>query len=313
MKRNKNLIKIIICNVLIVIILILVAELCCIFKESYQIANEAQNEHRNIKETGKNILLNISYSYMVKKGFDDFEKIMRKPAIPQKTNSLKKQIIISGCSFGYGYLLDEKDCIHTILSNMTGRTVSNISIPSGSQRETLWLFSNKETLDRHIVKNQDVDFIIYIYIPDHKRRLFYDLNQNAPQYKITKKNTEIVFLNYPLYSHSFLYRNLKLAKYYLTPHEKISELRNLFFREINKRTKKLYPNSQFVIINYCVDNDDNNDKLDVLEKDGIKIINLVDSFENEMTKKENLASDNAHPNGNMWRKVAKKIITDLNL
>lgn len=309
MQDCNNIVKKIVVNVLLIVFLLLMAEVFCIIREANIIIKEDLNEKSSVKQIIEHLCSFIPYSYKEKREFQDLEKEMRSPAISSERGN-KKQIIIAGCSFAYGYLLGEKDCIHTILSDITGRIVSNIAVPSGCQRETLWFFRNKDALGKYIVKNQDVDYVIYVRIDDHKRRLFFDLNTIAPQYKIADNGTKIEFLNDKLYRHTFLYRNLKLAKYYLTPQDKVWDLQNLFFREINKEIKKLFPNSRFVILDLDYKTDD---RMKELTKDGIEIITLSEYFGDDFNKEEYLASDNRHPNGKFWKRTAEVLKEKLKL
>lgn len=307
MKLNKVLIKKITANVLITIFVLLIAEIFCILGEACVITKEDLNEKSSVKQITEHLCSYIPFSYMAKREFNDLVYPLRKPV---EKNTGKKQIIIAGCSFAYGLLLEEEDCIHKILSDMTGRTVSNIAVPSGSEREALWFFMNKDRLFQYINKEQDVDYIIYICIDDHKRRLFFDLDTIAPQYRVTDNGTDIEFLKDKLYRHTFLYRNLKLAKYHLTPQNEVLDLQNLFLRKINEKSKELFPNSKFVVLNYAFET---SDRLKELEKDGIKVITLGDCFGDNFYKAEYKTIDNLHPNGKCWKRVAEILKKELNM
>ncbi len=307
MKLNKVMIKKITANILITILVLLIAEIFCILGEACVITKEDLNEKSSVKQITEHLCCYIPFSYMAKREFNDLFQPLRKPV---EKNTGKKQIIIAGCSFPYGLLLEEEDCIHKILSDMTGRTVSNIAVPSGSEREALWFFMNEDRLFQYINKEQDVDYIIYICIDDHKRRLFFDLDTIAPQYRVTDNGTDIEFLKDKLYRHTFLYRNLKLAKYYLTPQSEVLELQNLFLKKINEKSKELFPNSKFVVLNYAFET---SDKLKELENDGIKVITLGDYFGDNFYKDEYKTIDNLHPNGKCWKRVAEILKEVLNL
>lgn len=305
---NKNLVKKITVNVLIAIILLFFTEIFCIFYETSLIIKEDLNEKSNAAQITEHLCWFIPFSYSIKREFDDTVCNLRKPA---EKNNGKKQIIVAGCSFAYGMLLDEKDCIHKILADMTGRTVSNIAVPSGNERETLWFFTHKDRLFKYINKNQDVDYVIFVRIDDHRRRILCDVGTIAPQYKVVKNGTEIEFEQDKLYRHTFLYRNLKSVKYFLFPREKqAKELENLFLRKINERMKELFPNSKFVVLNYAFET---SDKLKELEKDGIKVITLGDFFGDDFFKEEYKAVDNSHPNGKAWKRVSEILKEQLNL
>lgn len=307
MKNNCD-VKKIITFVLFVMSVIISAEIFCVTQEIAEIVHVCISEKKSAKDTFEDLKWYIPFKYKTKREFNDLKHETRTPSYK---SSEKGQIILSGCSYAFGATLPEKDCLHTILSNITNRTVSNISIIGGSQRETLYILSNPEVLKRHIVWDKDVDYVIYISLKDHIVHLYKDSNPNVPQYQTDKNFSKITFVhNDKLYKHTFLYNEIKKLKYSMTSEEEQKKLRNLFFREINKEVKRLYPNCQFVILNYDTEADT---ELLSLEREGVKILSLQDYNEEITTSKYMTKHINRHPNRQAYEETAKIIKRELKL
>ncbi len=294
--------------VLFVIIVILSAEVFCVTKEISTIIEICISEKKSAKEILTDIKWYIPFMYKTKREFNDLKHDFRAPII-KETN--KGQIILSGCSYAFGSTLAEKDSLHTILSDVTNRTVSNISIIGGSPREALYILSNQEMINRHIEKGKDVEYFIYISLKDHTVHLYKDSNPNVPQYKADKNYSKITFVhNDRLYKHTFLYNEIKKLKYSLTTEEEQKKLRNLFFIQMNAKLKEVFPNSKFVILNYDTQSDE---ELLSLEREGIKVMTLKD-YKDDITSSEYMTKHiNPHPNKQAYEETAKILKRELKL
>ena len=116
-----------------------------------------------------------------------------------------------GCSFGYGIGLKEGQIISAKLYRELGQTrsVYNFSIPGmGGAYNLYQLYANEELLNL-----KDVEYVFYVFIPDHIRRNFLyndfpiiaypdDINMVLPRYRL--KNGELEFIKplTPFYSFS---------------------------------------------------------------------------------------------------------------
>ena len=296
--------KFVVCILSILLILGLI-EMSCIIQEVATIIEESQINHTKV--TKKDIKDFILYSYNKKKEFLPEEIEIRKSAIGTDKN--KKAVIIAGCSFAYGFLLDEKDCIHSTLSKETGRTVSNLGTLAGGIREFVWFLRNKEELSKHINNNFDVQYVIFIYYKNAKRKLFYDESLNCPQIQVNKDKTITILPDKPIY-HLFSYKLYQLIKYDLMSEKTRNNLMTLYFNTINKETKILFPNSQFVILDYA---NEPTPEIQALEKDGIKVITLGKELNVDLTQNQYKTSDHIHPNAKIWRMTAKMLKEKLNM
>ncbi len=296
--------KIIVCILSIFLILGL-TEASCLIQEVVTIIEESQKIHSKL--TKDDIRAFISYSYKKKKEFMPEEVDIRKPAIG--TNPDKKAIIITGCSYAYGYLLNEKDCIHSVLSRITGRTVSNLGTLAGGIREVVWFLRNKDELSKHINNDFDVQYVIFIYNEDSKRKVFYDESLNCPQMKINKDKTIAILPDNPIF-HLFTYKLYQLIRYDLMTEKTKNEIFSLYFKTIDNETKELFPNSQFIVLDYA---NESTPELQDLEKDGIKVITLGKELNVDLHQKQFKASDNNHPNAKVWDLTAKMLKEKLDL
>lgn len=272
-------------NLLSILLIFILAELACIHYDC-RIFRKEKNSNDYICSVYSKKLL-------------DFPT--RQPCI---TNSEQPAVLVIGCSFGYGLNLEDKDCFHYILSQITGRSVFNISLPSGSPREMLYMLEN-----RIKIPSPPVDYVIYVFIPDHIRRLYYDLNINAPKYKYNNKTKKLVFEKDKLYQHSFLYLDFGLVKHNLATKKEKTKLFYTYIKQINEKIKQLYPNSKFVILMYSESYEIN---WKDIENAGIKLIHI--NRNGKYDKSEYiLSNEDCHPNAKAWHEITPKIVKELNL
>ena len=164
-----------------------------------------------------------------------------------------------GCSFGYGIGLNEGQTISAKLYRELGQTrsVYNFSIPRmGGAYNLYQLYANEELLNL-----KDVEYVFYVFIPDHIRRNFLyndfpiiaypdDINMALPRYRL--KNGELEFIKplTPFYSFSSVKYVQDVLQYRaLFDDIKVAcDLQMKIFEQMEKRVKELWKGSKFVII-----------------------------------------------------------------
>lgn len=284
-------------NFLFLFIVVIALEIAC---AAYEVLLRNIEDNINNPTIADRIEKSSTYLYecYTRKRVYDLSKKQTRTCV--EMNSSKRPILISGCSFASGFLLPEKDCIHYILAHKTNRTVSNIGVPCASPVETLWFFKNKNVLKYFVNGNFDIEYNIYIYIPEQKRRLYCDMDFDTIQYKIDKKNNTAYILPDKWFYHLFLFREFKTLRYLFTSDKKQSETLGFLLKNVYNEQKKLFPNSKMVILNVDMNVDEG---LKELEKEEVQVITLGDyiDFENQKYK----AFDNVHPNGLLWIETAK--------
>lgn len=296
----KKILKIFMFNVFLVVLVILLAEMTCIYI-TYQ-RDWAQKF---------SFLNHLSYIIDAYKHPIPFNlRFIREPAIVK--NSSKKPIALMGCSFAYGLFLDEDKTPNVILSQYSNRTVYNLGIPAGSPREMLYILRNDEYRTKLFGNRTDFEYIIYPYISHHKYRLY----QNTLQYVVTPsykvKNQQLVYNpQNRVLAISYLYRKFLELRYSKINQASALKLHSLYMKEINREIKYYFPQTKFVILLY--EDHLNEDRSD-LEKEGIIVIKLTDILTtNIYTTEYKISSENAHPNDKAWELVMPALVKELNL
>ena len=107
--------------------------------------------------------------------FEDIKGIFR-TNIYNTTNNPKDSILVFGCSFGYGSGLEDEDTFSNKIAKLTGRNIFNFAICAcGTQHMYRIIF------DDAILKevSNTPSHAIYVYIPDHIRRINYSYSPNS--------------------------------------------------------------------------------------------------------------------------------------
>lgn len=238
----------------------------------------------------------------------------------------KKPIILFGCSVTYGNQLSDDENFSGVLSRKTKRPVYNLA-------QDGWTISH---MYRHLqinkdIENLDPEYIIYTFIPDQKRRLYF--HQGWPHdtglylsYHYDKNNNLVA--NKRFYPIFFRLLTVKYIQYEIenirNNNEKATSnlMIDLFTRSVNI-IKNRYPHAKLIMLLYW-DNDCN--------EENQKIIHSIDTYlsEEEYQKLKNLGFeiinieetankyyctsdykvDNHHPSTKMWEEfvpiLAKK-------
>lgn len=234
---------------------------------------------------------------------------------PSIIKNAKRPIILFGCSFVYGDSLKDNETFSAQLSKYTNRSVYNYGVSSGSPKETLYILRYYKELQN--IKNPE--YIIFTYVTDHKRRLYMyswtDCELDMPRFK--KINNSLV---YDSKKRNILYESrfaILLSEYIAEKKSLLPEtndLLNLYFTEIQKEIKRLYPNTKFAILVYFEDGTEN---WNYLLKQGIDVINvqsLIDKDIKDIHSVEYIiAPDDIHPNAKAWQVIIPPLVKNLHL
>ena len=288
--------KIILINIFIVIIFLITGEVICYYKDT----NEFEKRP----------------SYILKKKEYEVKELKKQMRKPCGLEYKKRPILIYGCSYAYGFGLKEEEALGYQLSKYTKRPVYNFGLSSKGLQDALYLLKNDEKV------TPEPEYIFYIFINDHVRRMFVNCNKidNTKYLRYFVKDGE---LREEIISDNFyLLRNLKNSLYYLLKdmnREKIFNLVKIYLINIRDEAKLKYPNAKFIVIDYGNSryNYFSERRLKKLEEEGIEIISLNKKFngklrENEY-KNEKDIDKFRHPNGKAWSVVVKYISEKYNL
>lgn len=310
------------------------------FERESQIALQDAMQHNKFEEL-KDIfqpekfhyslkLIPFSQFYQQEQVF--FESLRRKIEPADKENE-KKPIIVFGCSFAYGALLEDTDTFEYKLSRLTNRTVYNRAFQGFGISPMLWMLRQDKFYED--LSGAEPEYVIYVYYVDHLRRIFYDkygLDLNVWVSFDDVNNHLVESTPKDLYLTKFqLYKKYK--KYII--HNKIFanenkdinfDLLKLYFEESRKELQKRYPNIKFIIIKHPCSiatladiGEENVQKYTYitprwkeLEDEGFIVYDLLDKLDVDITSNEYTFPD-SHPNEKAWDVVTKKLVEDLNL
>lgn len=289
----------------------------------------------------------ISYANLYKKYKDaiiNYNKIInrktifplsyKKVVLPNKNNLLdnfrpiekrdkeQKPIVLFGCSYTYGFGLEDNQTFSYKLANATNRTVINRG-KSGTGLPFLYYQLNDKNIINELPK--DTEYIIYTLIPDHFARLYRYRNfaltgDHTLRYKI--KNDKLVidkpFLNaiHSLFSVIILEEYLAEKNY--QNDSKDFQLFNKLMDESKILINENFKDAKFVILYYKgpFDTDNTIDKIveDYVNRNkDITLININEEFPYIQKDKDYWLLDNDHPSEKAWDLIVPRIIEKLNI
>lgn len=249
--------------------------------------------------------------------------------IYNRRNNAKNPILVFGCSFAFGYLLDDENTFSNKLSKKTKRNVHNMSMCACGIQHMFRLLKDKIFYE-YINKNEisTPEYAIYIYIPSHLQRISsYTfpsiIGTDGANLLYGIKNSKLVQKKpIPFFHKCYTVKKLlsiidnKNNPKLLEMKYKNFAIANELFTESKNLLKSHYPNIKFVILRYNYDLADNEYELpymwDILKKEGFIIIDSKDLIGRIYTKKDTVG-DNFHPSEKTWDELVPKLIEELKL
>ena len=240
---------------------------------------------------------------------------------PEGLNFNKKPIILYGCSFVYGYQLDNNETFSKKLSEQSKRPIHNYAISSSGIQNILFLMERKN----HFQEFEEPEYIIYTFIDDHIRRLYQPCNtfDSVEHIKYKETNNELVRDNSILKFLHLLFIYNKIKKHYFynfifeQKKDKNFDIIKKHLIQAKKYANKNYPNTKFVILLYPSGNENEKSwytftsRWKELEQEDFIIYNLNDLTKENLQKNEYKIADKAHPNGKAWDIIVPALIKEL--
>lgn len=292
--------KIIFINIFLFILVLILAEFFVYFKETS--------------------VFNKRPAYSLYKENYEIKKLKENMRKPTGLEYKKSPVLIYGCSYGYGFALDEKYTFGYKLSKYAKRPVYNFSMSSKGLQDALYLIKNDEKII------PEPEYIFYVFINDHVRRMFVNCNKIDNVNYLTYKNKNGVlaenFNNFDISERFYLTREIKNVSYYFYKNifkKQIFDLTKLYFVSIKNEIENKYPNAKFIVLDYenGKENYLNDEKVKILEKEGIEVLNLNKVFNNKLKAdkyRNDIKEDSfRHPNGKAWDIIVKYLIEKYNL
>ncbi len=243
---------------------------------------------------------------------------------PEGLKYKKKPITIFGCSYAYGYKLNNEETFSYKLAHSAKRPVYNQSFTGWGIQHMLY----QSKLEGLYSKVPEPEYVIYVYINDHIRRLylisFSSWNILAEQFNLRykSKNNQLVEIrnqNPVLNQIKRLYFVNKLQNTIVNKQiartknpEKHYDFAVEHFVSAKNEMQKHWKNSKFVVLFY--DSVESDKYLrDKLEKNNFIIVVAEKLISEDLTKEEFITEDKCHPNEKAWDLITPALIRELNL
>ena len=267
----------------------------------------------------KNATKDITYhevKYRLEKEDLTLEKLKKYSNMrePRGLNYKKSPIIIYGCSYAYGDELKDEETFSSQLSEYTKRPVYNFAMSSKGLQHALYLLKHDKKI------TPEPEYVFYVFINDHYRRMFVNCNRidNLKYLTYKKKNNELIenVSNFAITERFYILSSLKNQMYYFlkAPFEKqIYKLAKLYFITIKNEIKNKYPNAKFVILDYELGYSCylSKDKIKDLQKEDIDVISLNKEFKDKLSMNEyrnpKEIDEYRHPNAKAWSEIVEFI------
>ena len=246
------------------------------------------------------------------------------PRSPVELGNDNGNIVIFGCSYGYGYLLEHEQTFHYKLSQALNRSVYNLSCPGEAPQFAIMKIKSHDFDD--ILKKSD--YAIFVTIGEHLYRVHSNSNgwwisNTWPRYDIKKEkdNKYLVFHKYRLavISDSYFWRYIRKVWFSkIISRIDIEPIKNylfdnvkLHFETILKDLQEYNPNIKMIIIVYP-DDDCWNLYLDSprwkeLEDEGIIVVKVKDIIEDYGNSIYQIPND-GHPSEFAWQNITNYLV-----
>lgn len=266
-----------------------------------------------------NLVPNMHYDGTMKK--DD--KIIKKLNINTDANGFRKTpenfdpnkgpIVFFGCSYIFGYGLNDNETFPWDISELTHRQTYNVSFPGFGPQHMLRHLQQKD----FIKKVPKADLIVYTYMVDHVARLegppFIDDLMYYPKYELKNGKLSYIAPSDEYVKNVSIRRHLNEIDFIKMKNANIKDpnLRKLYvavLKESQRLSKEMYPNSRFVVLD--LENVDDLDKM--LKDEGIEVIELKDIFPEPYYPKYVIKYD-CHPTAKFWQLIGPKFVEKLGI
>ena len=328
---KKNIIKIIILNIILLVIIIFIADYSIYLKFK-------QDYIKNLDSESLKLYPPISYIDNYKSNYSPqsyiFQKINKNNFNYFRNNIYNKNynnksIIFFGCSYTFGAQLSDEETLSNKLAKKLNINVYNFGICASGIQHMLSLLQNN--IFYNLIK-EEPKYAIYTIIPEHFGRLQKYIfpspmmaNGINLQYELKNSKLKKRYIPLNLFSKSFLvksiYYQLDTKRNDFEPSTKKQNniLAYYIFSESFKILKKKYPNIKFIILRYETEEDlaeeyENEKIWENLKKQGIIIINSSDLIGRKYKyTSEDTCEDNYHPSEKAWDLLVPKLIEQIEL
>ena len=271
-----------------------------------------------------------TFKKIEKNEINEIESGFRPAVITKDVDKQKGIVLLFGCSYAYGASLTDKQTFSYKLQKQTQRLVINRAFSGwGIQnmvyqlklndfKNHVFAFVKDETNSNISLKNDSVQYVIYLYMADHLRRLYVPcsfFDDKFISYSVKESTLKENGIFPTLYWYSYLLRSLYRSKFSYIENNYNDENKNYLlahFIEANKEIKKNFPNAKFIIFDYS------NSKIikeadNELKNNGINTVYLSELSSLDFTTDEYVADKVLHPSEKAWDVIVPLFAKKLNL
>lgn len=324
--------KSLIINIVIILVLLFAAEF-------YAYKIELKKEGASSSQIGFQTLTKgdlksnwIKTFYKIEKNeIKEIESGFRPAVITKNVDKEKGIVLLFGCSYAYGTGLSDNQTFSYKLQNLTKRLVINRAFPGWGIQNILYqlklddffnrVFSfvkNETDIDNSFLKNDSVQYVIYLYMFDHFRRLYIPcdfFDDKFLSYSVKESGLHENSSLTTVYWYSYLLRSFYRNKFSYISDNYNNENKSYIlahFLEANKEVKEKFPNAKFVIFDY-----DNSKIIKDIEKElknnKIDIVYLSELSSDDFSEDKYIADKAHHPSEKAWDVIVPLFAKRLNM
>jgi len=231
----------------------------------------------------------------------------------ENTSSVKKPIIISGCSFAWGAALKDNQTISYKIGHITGRPVYNRAGSGWGLSHFLYQIRKEYFFKNH----REPEYIIYVFLYEHFNRLgrfkisplFRDFQ---PEYKI--KNNTLYEIKPKLIDYTAFAFTVQMHR--KKQYKDFPKTIKTYFLETAKEIKKHWKNTKLVILKYPVIEGiydyDSSSMWQELKNEGIIVLDAAE-YAGEKILEPEYKIDGFHPSAEAWDLILPGLISELKL
>lgn len=279
-----------------------------ILLEGFTYLYEVFTLYNREKNTYHNSLFSDHYKYSWLNTFSNEEtyKII-KPNLrpPIGLNYKNRPILLMGCSFAYGYGLQDSETFQYKLSNLTKRPVYNRAYQNFWGPATMLYQARRDDFYNEV---PNPEYVIYVLIKDHLNRInskcMYPFSSSPHlTYKLKKNRLEEDKINF-LYNF-YIFKEYNKLKAKLIPFDKSIDFLSEFFIETKAEFDKHWKDYKFIILVYDEDINNNFKKANwkKLKENGFTIISTYDLTGRYLSKSKDKIYDKYHPSEKAWNEI----------
>ena len=238
---------------------------------------------------------------------------------PEGLQYNKQPIAIFGCSYAYGFKLQNEQTLSYKLSHLGKVPVYNRAITSWGIQHMLYQ-TKREDLYKTTPEPQ---YAIFVYFPDHINRLYYHsfileqtlieqyyLRYEEKNGKLQEVKHDNVFLN----QIQRLYLYNKINQYLIINAQKTQKHYDFalkHFIEAKEEMQKHWKNTKYAVLFYVSDPNENYLKSKLKENNFI--VMDADEMTGKNLRKEEYMSSDYHPKEEAWDLIVPKLIEKLGI